>query len=155
MEKGNGKLNLEGLKKELRRVVLAGVGAAALAKDGILDLAKKWVNKGEAVEPEPSPRGSDLGFGHSLRVPRRRRQRRNVLAHAPSHTPKPQRRRMLGHATRNAADAAAMSGALWRNPGSAPLLSPTPRRSKRNTGNPSDASAEASIAIIRCGPALV
>lgn len=52
MEKAEGKLNLEGLKKEIRRVVLAGVGAAVLAKEGAVDLAKKWVNKGEEIEPE-------------------------------------------------------------------------------------------------------
>lgn len=52
MDKINGKLNFEGLKKELRRVVLAGVGAAILAKEGAAGLAKKWVAKGEEVEPE-------------------------------------------------------------------------------------------------------
>lgn len=51
MEK-TSKANFEGLKRELRRVVLAGVGAAVLAKDGAVDLAKKWVHRGEEVEPE-------------------------------------------------------------------------------------------------------
>lgn len=52
MEKTSGRVNVEGLKKELRRVVLAGVGAAVLAKEGAVDLAKKWVAKGEAIEPD-------------------------------------------------------------------------------------------------------
>ncbi len=46
------KLNVEGLKKELRRVVLAGLGAAVLAKEGVADAAKRWLSKGESVEPE-------------------------------------------------------------------------------------------------------
>ncbi|GEM_PF-962129 len=52
MEKVREKVSLENLKKELRRVVLAGVGAAVMAKEGAADLAKKWVSKGEEVEPE-------------------------------------------------------------------------------------------------------
>ena len=52
MEKANGKLSIEGLKKEIRRVVLAGVGAAVLAKEGAVGLATKWVNRGEEIEPE-------------------------------------------------------------------------------------------------------
>lgn len=46
------KLNVEGLKKEFRRVVLAGLGAAVLAKEGVADVAKRWLAKGEAVEPD-------------------------------------------------------------------------------------------------------
>jgi len=52
VEKTGAKLNVESLKRELRRVVLAGVGAAVLAKEGAVDLAKKWVAKGEAIEPD-------------------------------------------------------------------------------------------------------
>ena len=52
MEKATAKVNLESVKRELRRVVLAGVGAALLAKEGAADLAKRWVSKGEEVEPE-------------------------------------------------------------------------------------------------------
>jgi polyhydroxyalkanoate synthesis regulator phasin len=50
--KEKAKEGLESLKKELRRVVLAGVGAAVLAKEGAAGLAKKWLAKGEEVEPE-------------------------------------------------------------------------------------------------------
>jgi polyhydroxyalkanoate synthesis regulator phasin len=32
-------------------VALAGMGAAVLAKDGAYDLAKRWVKKGEQLEP--------------------------------------------------------------------------------------------------------
>ncbi len=45
-------LSAETLKRDLRRVVLAGVGAAVLAKEGAVDLAKKFLAKGEDVEPE-------------------------------------------------------------------------------------------------------
>lgn len=61
MDKVNGKINLEGLKKELRRVVLAGVGAAILAKEGAVGLAKRWVAKGEEVEPELKKALNKLG----------------------------------------------------------------------------------------------
>ena len=43
---------VDSLKKELRRVVLAGVGAAVLAKEGAADVARKWLEKGEDVEPQ-------------------------------------------------------------------------------------------------------
>jgi polyhydroxyalkanoate synthesis regulator phasin len=39
------------LRDGVRTVALAGMGAAVLAKDGALDLAKKWVKKGEQLEP--------------------------------------------------------------------------------------------------------
>ena len=35
----------------VRTFALAGMGAAVLAKDGAVDLAKKWVKKGEQLEP--------------------------------------------------------------------------------------------------------
>jgi len=52
MAKLTEKIDLEALKKELRRVVLTGVGAAVMAKEGAVDLAKKFLSKGEDVEPE-------------------------------------------------------------------------------------------------------
>ena len=38
-------------KKGLRKVVLAGMGAAALARDGASETARKCVRKGEELEP--------------------------------------------------------------------------------------------------------
>lgn len=52
MVKERARQGVETLKKELRKVVLAGVGAAVLAKEGATDVARKWLAKGESVEPE-------------------------------------------------------------------------------------------------------
>jgi polyhydroxyalkanoate synthesis regulator phasin len=46
------KVSLETLKRDLRKVVLAGVGATVLAKEGAAGLAQRWLAKGEGVEPE-------------------------------------------------------------------------------------------------------
>ena len=39
------------IRDGVRTVALAGMGAAVLAKDGAFDLAKRWVKKGEQLEP--------------------------------------------------------------------------------------------------------
>lgn len=52
MAQANRIAGLDSLKKELRKVVLAGVGAAVLAKEGATDVAKRWLARGEKVEPE-------------------------------------------------------------------------------------------------------
>lgn len=41
-----------GLKKGLRRVALAGIGAAALAKERAQEFAKRCTAKGEQMEPQ-------------------------------------------------------------------------------------------------------
>jgi polyhydroxyalkanoate synthesis regulator phasin len=52
MSKKTASLNLGPLKRDLRKVVLAGVGAALLAKEGTVELARKFMEKGEDVEPQ-------------------------------------------------------------------------------------------------------
>ena len=43
--------SVDQLRGGVRTVALAGMGAAVLAKDGAFDLAKRWVKRGEQLEP--------------------------------------------------------------------------------------------------------
>ncbi|MBI2933908.1 MAG: phasin family protein [Planctomycetes bacterium] len=45
-------ISVENLRRDLRKMVLTGVGAAFMATEGAADMAKKWLARGEKAEPE-------------------------------------------------------------------------------------------------------
>lgn len=45
-------LSADGMKKGFRKAVLAGMGAAALAKERVADATRTMIAKGEKVEPD-------------------------------------------------------------------------------------------------------